>query len=279
VTGSVTPSLELLERRRTLEEAMAAAPRAPGVAQHPVAAPGFRGEFFLPPGADADLTVLHFHGGAFRQGSVHAWTPFLTHLASRLNARVLAPEYPLAPEHPFPAAVRAGEAAFEWLAAQGSRVIVSGDSAGGGLAGSVLLSLGERRHRAHVATVLLSPWLDLTTTNPSFSEMAESDVLFSRDAAREAAAWYAAGHPLDDPLLSPGLGDWRGMPPTFLEVSGSEVLRDDSRRLAAHLLDAGVPLWFREVPDQPHDWHLAGDDDPASISLELLGRFLAQLRA
>jgi acetyl esterase/lipase len=130
-------------------------------------------------------------------------------------------------------------------------LIVSGDSAGGGLAaGLAALAAGEGRTLAGL--VVLSPWLDLTVTSPSYAENARTDPLFSRAAAEEAAEAYLQGVAPSHPLASPLLGSFAGFPPTLVSIGEGEVLADDGRRLHAALRAAGVETRLCAVPDMEH---------------------------
>lgn len=259
---------------------MGSQPPHPDATVTSVAEPGFAG-LRIDPAQFADgPTLIHLHGGGFRLGSAAAWAPFLSHVAVQTRSRVLAVDYPLAPEHPYPAAAQACHAAAEWVAATSGSFVLSGDSAGAGLAAATALSLRAGVRPLHRATMLLSPWVDLRVVNDSFTECGPTDSLFSARDAREAAAGYSAGHDVANPSLSPALGDWTGQPPVLVETSSTEVLRDDARHLAARLLASGVTVWFREVLDQPHDWHITGPQSPAvRSSLDLMRDFVGMTSA
>ncbi|MCD9196966.1 alpha/beta hydrolase [Aeromicrobium wangtongii] len=227
-----------------------------------------------------DLTILYFHGGGFRLGTANGWAPFLSRLAESAGVAVLALDYPLAPEYPYPAARVAGLAAFRWLLKHRSRVVIGGDSAGGNLASSVALAInGSSARTAHAGTILFSPWVDLTLTNESFRRCGRPGQ-FSEAVARECVDMYAAGEDVRTTELSPGLGDWTGQPPLLIEVSSTEVLRDDARNLARSAIASGVQVWFREVADQPHVWQI---DDPSLIavqaSMRMVTDFISSVRA
>lgn len=238
----------------------------------------FHGVRVSPAEVRQPFVLLHFHGGGFRMGSVTAWMPFLTRFASTVGAEVISVDYSLAPEHRHPVALQEARTAFEQVTSAGKPVVLVGDSAGGNLAACLALESVREGVPRHDATVLLSPWLDLTVTNASYQVNAATDTIFSRDAAEQAARLYAPEHDLSAPDLSPGLGDWTGQPPLFLETSAAEVLRDDARRLASSAISAGVRVWFREVPGQPHDWHIL-DPAPAATteSLHAVSAFLQSL--
>ena len=270
----------LLSRRTEIEAAMVSEPLDPSVTLTRVREPGFEGILIDSDNYTQTTTLIHMHGGGFRLGSAAAWAPFLSHVAAHTKTRVLDVDYPLAPECPFPAALEACRSAAEWVADTTGGFVLSGDSAGAGLAAAAALSLGGVARSCHQATILLSPWIDLRVVNGSFDECGGTDTLFSAEDARDAAASYCPGGDLTDPLLSPGLGDWTGQPPVLIETSSSEVLRDDARNLAAQLMASGVTVWFREVVDQPHDWHITGPStEVVQTSLGVMREFISMTSA
>ena len=210
----------------------------------------------------AATTLLHLHGGAFRQGSATAWSGFAGRLAKFTSARVVVPDYRLAPEHPFPAALHDCAAVLEALCDEGRPVMLSGDSAGGGLALSLAAQCASPTRLAGLA--LISPWTDLRVTADSFEECATTDVLFSRDAAQEAAELYLQGVGAEDPLASPHFADLTTLPPVLLMASTIEVLRDDATSLVGRLARAGRRFDAQFEPDVSHDWPFVLPDHPAT---------------
>ena len=266
----------LIERRRLIENALAAQPQDPGMRVVESTISGVPTLLVTPEQGRCDALLLHFHGGGFRVGSTRGYLPFLTRLAAASGARVVGVDYALAPEQPFPFAVEQGLRVFDRLRDRGELIILTGDSAGAALAASVALEAGGARSSQHVATILLSPWVDLTVTNASYQDNAATDLTFSAESAREAVAQYVGAADASDPRVSPGLGDWAGQPPLFLESSSTEVLRDDGRALAIAAMRAGVSVWFREVPDQPHNWQIAAPPpESARMSLRSVADFVA----
>jgi acetyl esterase/lipase len=191
--------------------------------------------------------VLHLHGGGYRMGMPEMDAPFAEALAGRCGVEVILPRYRLAPEHPFPAGLNDALAALDALPAD-MPVILSGGSAGGGLAAALAALCGP----GIAGLALLSPWLDLRLTAPSLDANAASDPLFSREAATLAAELYLQGHDPADPLASPVLADTSGFPPTLIAVGTGEVLLDDSRTMAARLERAGIAARLIEVPGMDH---------------------------
>jgi len=180
------------------------------------------------PGAAADRVILYFHGGGYVLGSIHSHRDMCERLSRAAQARVLALDYRLAPEHPFPAAHDDARAAYRGLVAQfGARhVAVVGDSAGGGLALSVLQDERDAR-----CGVLLSPWTDLALTGATIDSKAGDDPLLSRVGLEAAARQYLGDHDRRDARVSPLYGVARGKPSIQVHVGTSEVLLDDSLRL------------------------------------------------
>lgn len=227
----------------------------------------------------AERSLLYFHGGGYRQGSPAVFAAQLARISRELGATIFAVQYPLAPERPFPAALDTAVQAYAWLTKtkiSADRLILWGDSAGGGLAASLLLRLQDEGHHLPAGAALVSPWLDLRVTAPSFTENAQTDELFSAARATEAAADYIAEQDPTNPFISPLLGDWAGQPPLLLLVSRIEVLRDDSIRLAETAAAAGVPVRLEVFPDTQHIWPTMDfpRTDEAVRAVHILGEFL-----
>lgn len=212
------------------------------------------------PGGAARATVLHWHGGGFRLGSPEYAAPFAEALAAACDVEVICPEYRLAPEHPFPAGLNDGVAAIEGALALGvGRLILSGDSAGGGLAAS-LAAICATRGIPLTGLILLSPWLDLTVTNACYAENAASDPVFSGASAAEAAGHYLQGHSASDPMASPLFARVRGFPPTYQCVGAGEVLAADAHAFHDRLTGAGRSARFSVIPDMEHVAVMRGQD-------------------
>ncbi len=207
----------------------------------------------------AGRTLLYLHGGGYSFCSPRTHRPITLQLAAAAEARSFVPDYRLAPEHPFPAAVEDAVAAYRQLRAAGTparRIVVAGDSAGGGLALAMLLSLRDAGEALPAGAVLFSPWTDLACTGASLVGNDASDVMFRGDSISRGAARYLGGAPATNPLASPLYADLGGLPPLFIQASDSEVLLDDSTRLAAKAGEAGVRVSYRAWRRLPHVWQL-----------------------
>jgi len=224
----------------------------------PVSANGVPATWFIPPGA-ARGTMLYLHGGAFTIGSVDTHRELLGRLAKTTGRRILAIEYRLAPEHPFPAALEDALASFRWLLEQGHEsreLILAGDSAGGGLALSAVLALRDTKEPLPAAVVCLSPWADLALEGSSIESRAEADIILSSGGLRRMAVLYAGGRDLKSPQLSPVYADFHGLPPLLLQVGEDEILHDDCIRVAAKARDAGVQVTLEIYPQMFHVFHM-----------------------
>ncbi|MDO7842152.1 alpha/beta hydrolase [Sphingomonas immobilis] len=226
---------------------------------------------------DAARTIVHLHGGGYRMGSAAAWRPFAERLAVVTHARVIVPDYALAPEAPFPGALHDAAAVVGAAVADHGPVVLSGDSAGGGLALALAAALAPPVPL--LGLVLLSPWIDLTLSGDSFDRCAASDALFSRASASAAAEAYLQGWDAADPRASPLFADLTALPPTLLAVSSSEVLCDESLDLLRRLALASVRTTAVIEPDVPHIWPVLATDAPAQRALDLIDGFVGALSA
>jgi acetyl esterase/lipase len=234
-------------------------PVPPGVTFRPYWLAGIPGEQVTTEATATDAPVLlYLHGGGYFACSPRTHRP-ITSWFAKAGFRVFAPEYRLAPEHPFPAAVEDAGAAFLALLDAGfgaENIAIAGDSAGGGLTMALLMRLRDRKHRLPAAAVLFSPWTDLAATGDSLRQNARREAMFWAPGISAAAAFYLGARDARTPLASPLYGDMRGLPPLFVDVGAREALRDDSTRLAARAQDAGVAVTLRVWPVVPHVWQL-----------------------
>jgi len=277
------PPADIVEQRSRIDEAMAQLPLAEGTVAEPFVRSGVPGIECRPVDVAEDAPILlYFHGGGFRIASALAYRSYGSHLALVLGARVLLVEYRLAPEHKFPKAVDDCFAVWESLLAEGidtGRIVIAGDSAGGGLAASVTMhALADGVLPAGV--ICCSPWVDLTITAATYDTNAESDKLFSRTSAEEAAPAYLGGADPVNPIASPLFGDWDGAPPLLILVGDAEVLLDDSRKLADVAKAAGVDVTLSVYPEMPHIWTMSYPAYPEAVEgVTEMAEFVARVTA
>lgn len=219
--------------------------------------------------------MVYFHGGGYRFGSASRSSAFASRLAHTTQLSVVAVDYRLAPEHPFPAALHDAAAVYTALVADRQPIVAAGDSAGGGLAAALVVAASTGDVSLPAALVLLSPWLDLTCTASTFESRAATDELFSLASAREAAAMYLQGHEAPDPLASPGLAALDSWPPTLVLASADEVLLEDSVRFATARAISGTPVTMHVRAGLPHVWPVVAPGHPASAdALSAIGAFV-----
>lgn len=238
---------------------------------------GIRGEWFKPRRVRSSGAILYLHGGAYKLGSIRSHRALAARLAEASGLRTLAIDYLLAPEHPYPQALK--DAMLAYLAmceAKLGPIAVAGDSAGGGLAFALALTLHERGAMPPVALVAMSPWTDLTLTSQTHKLNANVDPFFrGKRFLAKAAEDYRGTYSATEPLISPLYGDLSHLPPTLIHVGEREVLLDDSRLFAAAAERQGASVKLQVWPDMWHGWQLFHDRIPeADASIEDMGAFL-----
>ncbi|MCU0311084.1 MAG: alpha/beta hydrolase [Acidimicrobiales bacterium] len=277
------PDETVPEQRARIDAAMAQIPLAGGVTAREVTVGGVPAVECRPDDLDPIVApvVLYLHGGGFRIASALAYRAYSSHLAAVIGARVVTVDYRLAPEHTYPAALDDTIAAYRALLDDGvapGRLVVAGDSAGGGLAASLVLRARAEHLPAPAGVVCSSPWVDLTVTASSYVSNADTDRLFSGESATVAADMYLAGHDAEDPLASPVFGDWTGAPPMLVQVGDVEVLLDDALRLAARASAVGVDVDLHVEPEMPHIWPMSYPAFPEAVAaVEEIAEFVRRV--
>ena len=259
----------------------------PGDRLHPVPddvlvtdvdAGGVPAHWLAAPGADAGRVLLFLHGGGFELGSVRSDGELASRLGRASGMRVLFPEYRLAPEHRFPAAIDDVVAAWRWLrgdqGVSARSIAVAGDSAGGGLAVALLVATRDAGEALPAAAVLMSPTVDLTSSGASMTERVDQDPISTPAMLRQFAADYLAGADPKTPLASPLFAALSGLPPLLIQVGTADLLLSDSERLAAAAADAGVDVTLQVGEGLPHVYQLLLGTPEASAATERIGTFL-----
>jgi len=274
-----SPHRTIAEQRRRVALVTRLTLRARGVDFTAATSSGVPGEFVR--GRDraaASGTVLYLHGGAYCLGSPATHRSITSHLARRAGAEVFVADYRLAPEHPFPAALEDAVAAYRGLLARAggpSSLALVGDSAGGGLALALALRLRQLGEPLPAALVLMSPWIDLG--RPDRGSTPPGEVMISLPWVEACARLYLAATDAAEPLASPINGDLRGLPPVLIQVGTDEILLQDSQRLHAALIQAGVVVELQQYPGR---WHVfqasAGALADADRALESAAQFLCR---
>jgi len=242
---------------------------------------GISGFWAKPARSQRGAAILHVHGGWFNFGSARAYRNLVGQIASRAGADAFIPDYRLAPEHPFPAAVTDVEACYRGLVDNGAtRIAVVGDSAGGNLALVLLSIVGAHVRKndvAPVGAVAISPVTDLVLTGESYTTRAEADPYFTKPQAAGLVASYLGEADPKNPLASPLYGDSSGLPPLRVHVGDDEVLLDDSRRYVERAVTAGVDAELDVWMGMPHGFVTATREfDAARQALDAIGAFLAE---
>lgn len=267
---SIRASLVSLYLRRTLKKQMATfedpvemreQAKIPGTrlpkeaAFEPVTAGGVPGEWVRWPDGRQGAVLLYLHGGGYVFGGPDSHRDLAWRLAKEAGVDVLVLDYRLAPEHCYPAALEDATAAYRWLLDEGfaaERVVVAGDSAGGGLAASLMVNLKAEGLPLPKASVLISPWADLAMTGPSMQANVKTDAMLSPEAISRFAAHYLSDTDARAPGASPIFADLSGLPPTYVIVGSGEVLLSDSETLVKHMTAAGGQAELKVWPNMPH---------------------------
>jgi epsilon-lactone hydrolase len=274
--GQAPPTLE--ERRAGFLPGDRLYPVPDDVRVSEVSAGGVPAHWLAAPGADAGRVLLFLHGGGYELGSLRSDGELAARLGRASGMRVLFPEYRLAPEHPFPAAVDDVLAAWRWLRGvqdlSAGSLAVAGDSAGGGLAVALLVAARDAGEALPAAAVLMSPTVDLTSSGASMTERASQDPISTPALLRQFAADYLAGADPKTPLASPLFASLSGLPPLLIQVGTADLLLSDSERLAAAAADAGADVTLQIGQGLPHVYQLLRGTPEAAAATEQIGEFL-----
>lgn len=228
-----------------------------------------------------DAVLLYLHGGGYVACSPATHRAFTANVSSAGGIRVFSLDYRLAPEHLFPAAVDDAVRAYDWLLDKGfrpERIIVGGDSAGGGLTLALIHALRQQGKAQPGMAFCLSPWTDLTASGESVIMNEGKDPMFKKLAGTSFASMYLGDAEPTNPLASPLFGDFRDFPPLLVFVSDTELLFDDSTRLATRVKEAGSRIDLRIEPGQPHVWPvMVGFLPEARDTINVIGSSIRQI--
>ncbi len=221
--------------------------------------PDFTGSWIIPRDERRQGVILYLHGGGYTCGGIEYARGFAVTMAERFGVRVFCPAYRLAPEHPFPAALEDALVSYQYLLSKGydpEKIMLCGESAGGGLCYSLCLKLKRRDLPMPCGVVAISPWTDLTLSGETYQSNQEIDPSLSIDFLRYCVKCY--GDAPDDPLISPVFGDLSCLPPSFIFAAKNELLYSDAQLLHRNLQKAGCISYFREKADRWHAYVIYG---------------------
>jgi monoterpene epsilon-lactone hydrolase len=278
----VTPADTVDEIRSGVQGLGALLPVMAGTDTADVDVDGVAGRWYSAEGGALDddgasPVVLHFHGGGYVMSNLDTHGALCSRLARASGGRVLSIDYRLAPEHPFPAAVDDAVGAYRWLLDQGissHRIVIAGDSAGGGLALHLLAHARDTGIDRPAGAVLMSPWVDLTGSGASVLAHAAIDPVLSPELMQHWGTLYA-GDDLADPAASPLFADLGDLPPVMVQVGSREILYDDALRTVERIVAAGGKATLAVWDEMTHWWQLfAGLVPEADAALDELGAFV-----
>ena len=279
----VTPDASVEEARAGFEQVTSMFPVDADIKREAVSAGGVKAEWVSAPDADAGRAVLYLHGGGYVIGSINTHRSLAARLSRASKARVLVIDYRLAPEHPHPAAVDDAVAAYRWMLGQGlkpARIVVAGDSAGGGLTVATLLAIRDAKLPLPAAGACLSPWVDLEGIGESMTTKASADPIVQKAGLLLMAAAYLGGKDPRTPLAAPLYADLSGLPPLLIQVGTAETLLDDASRLAERARTAGVTVSYEPWESMIHVWHLfAPMLDEGQQAIDRIGEFVRKQAA
>lgn len=253
---ALPPETSIAQRRALMEKLSFRV--AEDIAVETLTINGRGAEMLRAPGADGAELLLYLHGGGYVMGSPNTHRALAGEVSRAAHAAVLVPDYRLAPEAPFPAAVEDAVAAYQWLLAQGhdpQRLAIAGDSAGGGLTIATLIALRDGGLPLPRCAVCLSPWSDLNCSNASYQTRAAADPMITTADITLMATAYLNGADAKSPLASPNRAALDGLPPLLIHVGRDEVLLDDAVVLHEAARSAGVASTLEIWDDMIHVWH------------------------
>ena len=266
----------LEDMRKGLDAMGAMTPSLDGITTTKVDASGVAAEWIS--ADDSGPVLLYLHGGGYVLGSVQSHRALIERLARAMGGRILAIDYRLAPEAPFPAAVDDAVAAYRWLLEQGvaaSRLAIAGDSAGGGLTLATLVALRDQGLAMPACAAPISPWTDMEGSGDSMQTRAAVDPMVQKEPLVQMAGTYLQGAEPRNPLASPLYADLSGLPPLLIQVGDAETLLDDTTRIEPRLKEAGVDVTVEVWDEMIHVWHLfAPMLDKGQEAIDRIGAFV-----
>ncbi len=279
LTGS-DKTTSMAQVRATYTAFQAQQPPPEGVRFEEVNMGGVPATLVQPEVRSSDIVLVYLHGGAYIVGEPAGYRGIGGNYAKLLGASVYIPDYRLAPEHPFPAAIDDGLRAYEWLLEQGipaGKIAFAGESAGGAMVVSVMVAAKHKGLPLPAAGVAISPWANLEHTGASMTNREGLDPLNTKPLLDLLARTFLAGALPNHPLASPVFADVTGLPPILVQIGENELMLSDAIRLASHLADNRVRVNLEVWPRMPHAWHFFQSYLPeAEQALRESARFMSE---
>jgi len=257
--GAPPPSVA--ERRAAMDAFGQMGSLPPGCFHEPIVAGGVKAERVAPNDARDGRQLLYLHGGGYLVGSPRSHRPLAARLAEAAGAVAILPDYRLGPEHPCPAAVEDALAVYRWMLDDGpepERIVVAGDSAGGGLTLALALQLKAHGLPQPAGLFAVSPWADLTQSHATYRTKADDDPMIAKAGLDASAEAYLGGMDPRDPRASPVFGDFKDLAPLLIQVGSEEALLGDSLMVAERAGHARVEVRLEVWPEMIHVWHAFG---------------------
>ncbi|WP_300281154.1 alpha/beta hydrolase [uncultured Subdoligranulum sp.] len=282
IASPASTAPEDLKRQRLGQETLGRLLTPPiGFSWEPFEIEGIPAAWVRPEGGhDRSKMILYCHGGGYTSGTLGYARLLASRMALATGYEVLAFQYRLAPEHPYPEALEDARLVWEYLMFLGwgaREIILAGDSAGGNLALELALDLRDADRMLPWRLVLFSPWTDMTASGESYETCQDRDPLLTREYIEAVREAYAPGADWAQAAYSPLFADLRGLPPTLIQVGGREILRDDSTRLHQNLQAAGVPAVLQTWPEMWHVFQMF-PLKAAGEAMDQMARYLELLR-
>lgn len=250
--------LSIARVRQGFEKLMSDFPAQPDVHFEEISIGKLMAAWVHTPGCTKDRVILFLHGGGYISGTFYSHQDFIGRLAKVTGCYVLAIDYRLAPEHPFPTSLEDCLLAYQFLLQEKispQNIFVAGTSAGGGLALSLMLSLRDQHKPLPRAAICICPWVDLAMTGKTLDTNTGKDII-QKDRIQKAANLYLQGHDPKDPLASPLYGDLNGLPPLLIQTGTRELFLDEIERFAKKAKESGVKIELQKFEEMIHTWQL-----------------------
>ncbi len=275
--GPERPSVAAM--RQGFEDMCAMVPVPEGTTHEEITAGHRPAERLKSPGIERGRVVLYLHGGGYVIGSPRSHRSLAARIGQAAGAEVLVPDYRLAPEHSFPAAIDDAIGAYRWLLdhdVSPANLAIAGDSAGGGLVVATLLAIRDAKLPQPAAVALLSPWVDLAGEGASMQTKAASDPMVTKEGLVGMSRAYLHGTDPHHPMASPIYADLTGLAPMLIQVGTAETLLDDSVRLAARAEAGGVAVTLEKWDDMIHVFQHFAMLPEAQRAVARIGEYLRE---